>query len=65
LTGSTSGPRTLERIAYTNGWSAEELQSRIEARKQLLQRMVDRKVYDIDTISHFINELRKSTYHAD
>ena len=57
--------RTLERIAYTNGWSAEELQSRIEARKQLLQRMVDRKVYDIDTISHFINELRKSTYHAD
>lgn len=57
--------RTLEHIAYTNGWSAEELQSRIETRKQILQRMVDRKVYDIDTISHFINELRKSTYHAD
>ncbi|WP_292408317.1 MULTISPECIES: type II/IV secretion system ATPase subunit [unclassified Methanoculleus] len=56
--------KTLENIAYVNGWTEEELQSQLDLRKNLLLRMVDRKVYDIDTISHFINELRKSTYHA-
>ncbi len=56
--------KTLEHIAYVNGWTAEDLQSQIAIRRDLLLRLVDRKVYDIDTISHHINELRKSTYHA-
>lgn len=56
--------KTLDHIAYVNGWTAEELQSQVDLRKHLLLRMVDRKIYDIDTISRLINELRKSTYHA-
>ena len=56
--------KTLEHIAYVNGWTAEDLQSQIAIRRDLLLRLVDRKVYDIDAISHHINELRKSTYHA-
>ncbi|HNT09138.1 type II/IV secretion system ATPase subunit [Methanoculleus sp.] len=56
--------KTLEHIAYVNGWTAEDLQSQIDIRKDLLLQLVDRKVYDIDVISHHINELRKSTYHA-
>ncbi|WP_254059122.1 type II/IV secretion system ATPase subunit [Methanogenium sp. MK-MG] len=55
----------LESIAYTNGWTGEELESQIDSRKCLLDRMVEKKIFDIDEISHFINELRKMTYNAD
>lgn len=57
--------RTLERIAYTNGWTDEELYRQIDMRKRLLERLVEKKIYDINEISHFIHELRKKTYNAD
>ncbi|MBP2133481.1 flagellar protein FlaI [Methanomicrobium sp. W14] len=57
--------KALEDIAYTNGWTFEELYSHIDMRKRLLERMTEKKIYDINEISHFIHELRKKTYNAD
>lgn len=57
--------KTLDSIAYTNGWTREELQSQIDVRKRLLERMVDKKIHNINEILHFINELRKMINNAD
>ena len=51
----------LASIAYSHGWSKEELESQIRIRKKLLERMVEKKIVRIDEISHFINELRKNS----
>lgn len=57
--------RILESIAYTHGWTDEELHRQIDMRKRLLERLCEKKIYDINEISHFIHELRKKTYNAD
>jgi flagellar protein FlaI len=57
--------RVLESIAYTHGWTDEELSRQIDIRKRLLERLCEKKIYDINEISHFIHELRKKTYNAD
>ncbi|MFA5330792.1 MAG: type II/IV secretion system ATPase subunit [Methanoregula sp.] len=51
----------LADIAYSHGWSEEDLASQVEIRKKLLERMVEKKITGIDEISHFINELRKNS----
>ena len=60
-----SESRVLESIAYTHGWTDEELNRQIDIRKRLLERLCEKKIYDINEISHFIHELRKKTYNAD
>ncbi|WP_048152273.1 type II/IV secretion system ATPase subunit [Methanolacinia paynteri] len=60
-----SESRVLESIAYTHGWTDEELSRQIDIRKRLLERLCEKKIYDINEISHFIHELRKKTYNAD
>ncbi|MDD1695148.1 MAG: type II/IV secretion system ATPase subunit [Methanoregula sp.] len=51
----------LADIAYSHGWSEEDLASQVLVRKKLLERMVEKKITRIDEISHFINELRKKS----
>jgi len=53
--------KVLSGIAYSHGWSKEDLASQIRIRKKLLERMVEKKILRVGEISHFINELRKKS----
>lgn len=53
--------RILNSIAYSHGWTPDELNSQILMRKKLLDRMIEKKISRVDEISHFINELRKNS----
>ncbi|MBP2133130.1 flagellar protein FlaI [Methanomicrobium sp. W14] len=57
---NTRESKVLGDIAYTHGWNDDALEYNLQIRKNMLERLADKKINDSMQISHFINEVRKT-----